>query len=86
MNWPIRQQTDGSSTSQYEVDQAVLALVNSAKDPHLIISTCTGGLINFQRPLTLVSISEDGIQSPLVYNLGMFCYVTLLKTVALRKY
>jgi hypothetical protein len=60
----------GGYQSQYEFDQAIVQLLNSAHDGHLSARPCSSSSINFVRGVDIVSISVDGVQAPLIYTIG----------------
>jgi len=60
----------GGYQSQYEFDQAIVQLLNSAHEGHLGTHLCSSSSISFVRGVDIVSVSVDGVQAPLIYTVG----------------
>jgi hypothetical protein len=56
-------------SSQWEFDQAIKALFNSANDGHFYVELCSFTPFTFIRNTALVSVSTDGIKTPELYTL-----------------
>jgi hypothetical protein len=61
----------GHYTSQYDLDIDVAKVWASAHDGHFHTAACTAGGLSFERPVYLISVSQDGLKDPLVYVYGM---------------
>ena len=61
----------GHYTSQYDLDIDVAKVWASGHDGHFHTATCTSGGISFERPVYLISVSQDGLKDPLIYVYGM---------------
>ncbi|KAH7154748.1 hypothetical protein DER46DRAFT_578566 [Fusarium sp. MPI-SDFR-AT-0072] len=55
-------------SSQWEFDQAINALINSANDGHFSVELCSFTPFTFMRNTALVSVSTDGIKAPELYT------------------
>jgi hypothetical protein len=55
-------------SSQWEFDQAIKALMNSANDGHFYVDLCSFAPFTFMRNTALVSVSTDGIEAPELYT------------------
>jgi hypothetical protein len=73
----------GGYQSQYEFDQAIVQLLNSAHDGHLSVRPCSSSSINFVRGVDIVSVSVDGVQAPLIYTVGT-SLLLMLENLSLR--
>lgn len=62
----------GGWESQYEFDQALFSLLASAHEGHLSANPCTSSSIVFERGVSFVSISFDGIELPQIFVLGEY--------------
>ncbi|KAI9667658.1 MAG: hypothetical protein M1821_000475 [Bathelium mastoideum] len=60
---------NGRFQSQYAFDQAILSVINSAHDGHLLYSPCSADALWFYRSLALVSMSSDGVAAPKIFIL-----------------
>jgi hypothetical protein len=69
----------GLLDSQYEFDQALFRLLASAHEGHLGASPCTASSIIFERGVSFVSISSDGIKLPQIFVLGAYFFLVLTK-------
>ncbi|KAH7203228.1 hypothetical protein BKA60DRAFT_656445 [Fusarium oxysporum] len=56
-------------SSQWQFDQAIKALINSANDGHFYVELCSFTPFTFMRNTALVSVSMDGIKAPEIYTL-----------------
>ncbi|KAJ4044557.1 hypothetical protein NW761_008532 [Fusarium oxysporum] len=56
-------------SSQWQFDQAIKALINSANDGHFYVELCSFTPFTFMRNTALVSVSTDGIKAPELYTL-----------------
>ncbi|EXK35972.1 hypothetical protein FOMG_09164 [Fusarium oxysporum f. sp. melonis 26406] len=56
-------------SSQWQFDQAIKALINSANDGHFYVKLCSFTPFTFMRNTALVSVSTDGIEAPELYTL-----------------
>ncbi|KAH7231327.1 uncharacterized protein BKA55DRAFT_598597 [Fusarium redolens] len=56
-------------SSQWEFDQAIKSLINSANDGHFDVELCSFTPFTFMRNTALVSVSKDGIKAPELYTL-----------------
>ncbi|KAM5371545.1 hypothetical protein BFJ70_g211 [Fusarium oxysporum] len=56
-------------SSQWQFDQAIKALINSANDGHFYVELCSFTPFTFMRNTALVSVSTDGIEAPELYTL-----------------
>ena len=54
-------------SSQWEFNQAIKSLINSANDGHFDVELCSFTPFTFMRNTALVSISKDGIKAPEIY-------------------
>ena len=88
--WPTVDILDGLDTlatkaatgvfeSQYEFDQALFMLLASAHEGHLSAFPCTRSSITFQRGVSFVSISSDGIELPQIFVLGTYLFPDMTK-------
>ncbi|KAK0615233.1 peptidase S41 family protein [Bombardia bombarda] len=59
---------DGRYSSQYDFDDDIKSVATGANDGHLRINLCSHNIFHFRRQLALVSISEDGTSSPVIYT------------------
>ncbi|WKT54095.1 hypothetical protein QSH57_004679 [Fusarium oxysporum f. sp. vasinfectum] len=55
-------------SSQWEFDQAIKSLINSANDGHFDVELCSFTPFTFMRNTALVSVSTDGIEAPELYT------------------
>lgn len=69
---------NGTLTSQYDLDAALLKLTYDAHDGHLVLYVGTIGAFIFELPISLVSVSEDGKKLPEIYVLGMLSFNSIL--------
>ena len=60
----------GGYPNEYEFESAILRLVQSSHDGHLVFSGGASAVFSFTSPYQLLSISSDGIQMPRVYVAG----------------
>lgn len=69
----------GGFQSQYNLDQALTALLTTAHEGHLFTKFCTSAAstIIYQRPFNLVSVSSDGIKLPEYYLQGIEIFLGL---------
>ncbi|KAK2689147.1 hypothetical protein QWA68_011718 [Fusarium oxysporum] len=56
-------------SSQWQFDQAIKALINSANDGYFYVELCSFTPFTFMRNTALVSVSTDGIKAPELYTL-----------------
>ncbi|PLB45838.1 hypothetical protein P170DRAFT_364977 [Aspergillus steynii IBT 23096] len=61
---------NGKYHSQYEADEDLQRLIQSANDGHLSVRPCSTSYFEFTHQEPLVSISSDGLQLPQVYTLN----------------
>ena len=67
----IAEQISGSGyATEYDFELAILRLVQSSHDGHLIFNGGASAAFGFTSPYQLLSISTDGIQLPKVYAFG----------------
>ncbi|KAI9667445.1 MAG: hypothetical protein M1821_000261 [Bathelium mastoideum] len=64
-----RKLSSGGIQSQYDFESAFVQLISSAHDGHLNTMTCLAGAITFQRDVSLVSVSTDGVEVPKIFVL-----------------
>ena len=62
---------NGKYHSQYEADEDLQRLIQSANDGHLSVSPCSTSYFEFIHKEPLVSISSDGLKLPQVYTFSM---------------
>lgn len=55
--------------SQYDFDLDLTHLIGFANDGHLALTPCSFGAMAFLSPLSLVSLSTDGVAIPKLYTL-----------------
>lgn len=55
--------------SQYDFDLDLTHLIGFANDGHLALTPCSFGAIAWLSPLSLVSLSTDGVAIPKLYTL-----------------
>ncbi|KAL9088905.1 MAG: hypothetical protein Q9165_005962 [Trypethelium subeluteriae] len=64
-----RRVSSQSFSSQYAFEIALTELINTAHEGHLGPPSCVSPAIQFQRQVSLVSVSEDGVKLPQVFVL-----------------
>lgn len=70
----IQDQVDtGTFTNEYSFESALQRLVLRMHDGHVIVLAGMLTFASFGSPLTLTSISGDGVEIPKVYITGKFC-------------
>lgn len=77
----IQQAVDsGAYTNEYDFEAAVQKLVYSAHDAHLILYAGALSVFTFGAPVSIVSVSSDGIAYPKIFILGtsLLCYTRRL--------
>ena len=62
--------------SEYDFQNAIQALLFSAHDGHLGFEGDAVGVFTFQRAVSLVSLSKDGLQIPEVYLFSKLSYIS----------
>ena len=60
----------GAYANEYDFEAAVQKLVYSAHDAHLILYAGALSVFTFGAPVSIVSVSRDGIAFPKIYILG----------------
>ena len=61
----------GKYTSQYEFDNDITRVFESANDGHLSTTLCSQEVFEFYVNFPIVSISTDGLQLPRLYTRRM---------------
>ena len=62
----------GRYANEYEFESAILRLIQSSHDGHLVFSGGASAVFSFTSPYQFLSISPDGIQMPKVYVAGKY--------------
>ncbi|OQE35475.1 hypothetical protein PENCOP_c013G07600 [Penicillium coprophilum] len=60
--------TNGEYRNQFEFDTDISRVIQSANDGHFFASFCSTSIFSFKIPISLVSISADGVQMPQIYT------------------
>lgn len=61
------------STNQFDFDLKTTYSISRANDGHLAIGLCSQVLMHLEHGVSLVSVSEDGLQPPELYTFCKFC-------------
>jgi hypothetical protein len=60
----------GGFSSQYEFDTAFYSLFAATHEGHLGSQFCTAKAISYQRAVSFISVSRDGLEIPQIYDLS----------------